>query len=74
MNNLKQNAQTAVKWSAILTFGNQCVSFLISVILARLQEPWELYTAHCSTPTWNSKNKLFSPFPSLLSPGLSAFF
>ena len=39
MNNLKQNAQTAVKWSAILTFGNQCVSFLISVILARLLTP-----------------------------------
>ena len=162
MNNLKQNAQTAVKWSAILTFGNQCVSFLISVILARLLTPSDyglvgtisifieisgifvtgglsmalirkidrtqtdlatvfyyntavsiliylvLYTSapfiasYFNEPllteiTWISgltlitgalgavhgtllhanmefKNKLFSPFPSLLFPGLSAFF
>lgn len=39
MDDLKQNAQTAVKWSAVLTFGNQCVGFLISVLLARLLTP-----------------------------------
>lgn len=39
MSTLKQNAQSAVKWSAMLTFGNQCVGFLISVVLARLLAP-----------------------------------
>lgn len=39
MNTLKQKTQNAVKWSAVLTFGNQCVGFVISVILARLLIP-----------------------------------
>lgn len=39
MNTLKQKTQSAVKWSAILTFGNQFVGFLISVVLARLLIP-----------------------------------
>lgn len=39
MNPLKKEAQHAVKWSAILTLGNQGVGFLMSIVLARLLIP-----------------------------------